>query len=476
MSLPLVIKHSGRSFRVDVDSNSTGLQFKQQLETITGVVPSRQKILVKGGQIKDDQTISSLDLKPNSTLMMLGSAGELPRAPPKLDLTPKIEDLPPPDPSGLVNTGNTCYANSTIQVLRSVPEVDKSLVKYEGPDSLLKSFGDMVKLLDKKTMTPIYFLMALREEFPQFAERDPQTGMYKQQDAEEMWTQLIEGFRRNDVKVPQAGELYDYFAGTFEEKLVNLEAENEAPQEKVEQFSKLSCHITIQTNFLRDGLLNGLTEELEKHSEELGRDAKYRLTKRISRLPKYLTVQMVRFFWRRDTREKSKILRKVSFPFVLDVCDFCTDSLRAKLLPARDALRDMENEFEDARRVAQRVRYSQIANKKDKIEDTLPLEKQKELRANVESKIDPDLAQDKSCNPFGVYDLHAVITHRGQSADSGHYIAFVRSDRDRTKWWCFNDEKVSLVEEQKIESLAGGGESDSALILLYSTPSLEPRK
>lgn len=72
-------------------------------------------------------------------------------------------------------------------------------------------------------------------------------------------------------------------------------------------------------------------------------------------------------------------------------------------------------------------------------------------------------------NPSSVYELQAIITHQGSSADSGHYQAFVKNEKDLEgeSWWKFNDNKVSSVNRDKIEALAGGGESDSALILIY---------
>lgn len=72
-------------------------------------------------------------------------------------------------------------------------------------------------------------------------------------------------------------------------------------------------------------------------------------------------------------------------------------------------------------------------------------------------------------NPSSVYELNAVITHAGSSADGGHYKAYVKdpTDLDGERWWLFNDDKVSSVNKEKIETLAGGGESDSALLLIY---------
>lgn len=59
-------------------------------------------------------------------------------------------------------------------------------------------------------------------------------------------------------------------------------------------------------------MLSGITESLngtiEKFSEELGRDAVYESKSRLERFPSYLTVQMVRFAWRRDIAKKAKIM------------------------------------------------------------------------------------------------------------------------------------------------------------------------
>lgn len=35
---------------------------------------------------------------------------------------------------------------------------------------------------------------------------------------------------------------------------------------------------------------------------------------------------------------------------------------------------------------------------------------------------------DKEMQPTGVYDLVAVLTHKGRSADSGHYVAWVKQE------------------------------------------------
>ena len=135
-------------------------------------------------------------------------------------------------------------------------------------------------------------------------------------------------------------------------------------------------------NYLYQGVREALKEEVEKQSEVLGRAALYRKTSKIARLPSYLTVNFVRFFWRRDTSKKAKILRvtwtrtlcarpqsrtraahpaestlfqhgrraqKVKFPVVLDVYDFCTDELKAQLDPLRAKFREFDDKQAEKR-------------------------------------------------------------------------------------------------------------------------------
>ena len=57
----------------------------------------------------------------------------------------------------------------------------------------------------------------------------------------------------------------------------------------------------------------------------------------MSRLPGYLTVQMVRFQFKQKDSEgiNAKILKDIKFPKMLDTFDFCSEDLRQKLIPMR---------------------------------------------------------------------------------------------------------------------------------------------
>lgn len=403
--------------------------------------------------------------------MMLGTAGELPKAPETP--TKFLEDLSDHqiaavsnNPPGLVNLGNTCYMNSTLQALRTIPELTQSLARHTTRTiDLTAELKSLYRAMDGsgRSTVPAAFLNALRNRFPQFAERGDD-GHFKQQDAEEVWAQLM--FVLKDalkVEGDDSTVVNKYLTGSFETEMKSEEAPEEAPTKGIEEFLKLNCHINISTNYLKDGLMAGLEEVVEKRSETLGRNAEYKRTKRVSRLPKYLTVQFMRFFWRRDTQKKSKILRKVVFPRELDVTDLCSEELKQKVIPVREKIVEFRKEEEDARRSAKKARLEPGAARADPI----TAEQREKYRADIEKVTDASLKADEGCNPSALYELNAIVTHQGASADSGHYQCFVKNDKEEGKWWRFNDDKVTMVDEAKIDSLAGGGESDSALILLY---------
>jgi len=69
----------------------------------------------------------------------------------------------------------------------------------------------------------------------------------------------------------------------------------------------------------------------------------------------------------------------------------------------------------------------------------------------------------------GVYELYAVLSHKGRSADSGHYVAWVKQDHNY--WLCFDDEKVKAVDDEEIKKLQGLGGADwhIAYLCFYKT-------
>lgn len=134
------MKHQGTKYDIELDPEANGETFKLQLYSLTNVEPNRQKILIKGGQLKDDTPLASLNAKPGQIFMMMGtpssdSAANLGRPTERVKF---LEDMTEEEaaqlagalPAGLQNLGNTCYFNSALQTLKSIPELNDALVKY----------------------------------------------------------------------------------------------------------------------------------------------------------------------------------------------------------------------------------------------------------------------------------------------------------------------------------------------------------
>ena len=84
--------------------------------------------------------------------------------------------------------------------------------------------------------------------------------------------------------------------------------------------------------------------EIEKFSNVLQKNAIFNRTQKVNSLPSYLCINFVRFYWKQESAVggtkagRAKILRSVMYPRVLDLYQFCSDSLKVKL----DAGRELE--------------------------------------------------------------------------------------------------------------------------------------
>lgn len=474
MSLVISIKNAGKTYEIELGDSDTGAVFKQKIQDLTQIPIERQKILVKGGKLGDDVVLSSLGLNLKAPIMVLGTPDkDLPIITPVKKVF--LEDLNEnqllkvsQEPSGLLNLGNTCYLNSSLQSIFYMKDIADKIEGYSGNQNpLISRLKGLFASMNKKQedVNPTLFLMQFRNSFPQFAEQD--RGMYKQQDAEEAYSQLLNA-------LGSTLDINDYLRVDFKVNTRCLASADEPEKISSDSTFKLNCHIDIKTNFLRDGILNSLKDSVEKFSDTLQSNTEYEITKTITRLPKYLTVHFVRFFWRRDTQKKSKILRRVQFPFELDVAEMLDESIKPQKVAIRDKLRQIEKDNTEL------VRDFKKAKKDSSLTPQQQQEEEEMKVASIKSKFKDDFTSilpdgyDATLNPSSVYDLNVVITHQGSSADSGHYQAFVRdeNDLDGEHWWKFNDNKVSSTNKEKIEQLTGGGESDSALILVYKAKGL----
>lgn len=71
-------------------------------------------------------------------------------------------------------------------------------------------------------------------------------------------------------------------------------------------------------------------------------------------------------------------------------------------------------------------------------------------------------------NFTGNYELMGVVTHKGRTADSGHYIGWVRQAEKSDRWWKFDDDTVTeIASTAEILGLKGGGDWHTAYMNFY---------
>ncbi|KAH7334508.1 cysteine proteinase [Rhizoctonia solani] len=519
-ALTVHIKHEGKQQSLQLDPEQPPSVFKEAIYQATGVPVDRMKVMIKGALLKDDNSWKGVNPKAGQIYMVIGTAGDLPKPP----STPVqfMEDMSERElasvlsmPVGLQNLGNTCYMNSTVQALRAIPELQTALDPVTGTPTtgqhrLAMALRETYKAMGKTTegFPPLILLTNLRAVFPQFGEQS-NAGHYAQQDAEECWSQMI-----NAMKIPVPGLtdgsgpspksfVEQYMMGEMRTVLKSIEDPDEPEKVTTDDMLKLNCNIDSTTNYMHNGIKEPLNGQIEKFSERLGRSAQYQQTSRISRLPSNLTVHMVRFYWRRDINKKAKIMRKVKFPFEFDALDLLTDELRAKLQPATRKLLEIEGERLERRRARRKLKNKNAQSsgsgpagtsanpsgataepeamavdepRPGDIEDEASARERE--KATIDAIIDPEIRADTGAAVHALFELTAIVTHKGASADGGHYIGWVRKsaletldesapEGDKEEWYKFDDDKVSVVTREKISTLDGGGEDSTAYLLLY---------
>ncbi|XP_038056939.1 ubiquitin carboxyl-terminal hydrolase 14-like isoform X2 [Patiria miniata] len=435
--------------------------FKAQIFALTGVQPERQKVMLKGATLKE--AWSGFKVKNGITFLVMGSAEALPEAPSEKTLF--MEDMTEEQlasafelSAGLANLGNTCYLNSTVQCLHSIPELRDSLKRFDGhinpsmvsvqpAESITAAMRELFSAMEKATdgIQPIFLLQLLHLAFPQFAEKT-EHGVLQQQDANECWVQLVrllqqqltvntngENQPTDGASASKKGFIDQYFGGKFDSSLKCVEAPEEEASKSTEQFLQLSCFISQDVKYLHTGLKNS----------------------RISRLPAYLPIQMVRFYYKEKENINAKILKDVKYPMVLDVFDLCTKELQEKLVPIRLKFKEMED---------RKLEEAQKAKQAGMKQPTLPVEESVKLLAY-------DFPDDIGSNNSGYYELQAVLTHQGRSSSSGHYVGWVRKKGE--EWIKFDDDNVTPVTSEDVLKLSGGGDWPCAYVLLYGPRRLE---
>eukprot|EP00485_Elphidium_margaritaceum_P010751 CAMPEP_0202687880 /NCGR_PEP_ID=MMETSP1385-20130828/3451_1 /ASSEMBLY_ACC=CAM_ASM_000861 /TAXON_ID=933848 /ORGANISM="Elphidium margaritaceum" /LENGTH=510 /DNA_ID=CAMNT_0049342733 /DNA_START=32 /DNA_END=1564 /DNA_ORIENTATION=+ len=484
---------------VEIKSSDTFDDIQGIIFSLTQLTPDRQKIIVAGKKVESDEDIGKL-IKNKVLITVMGSTADKSIASTKS--TQFIEEMTAEQrqkaftelPPGLTNLGNTCYLNASIQALKSASELKEHLQRSHttSPNSntMPSQLGQLMVHLDSHSdaVTPSQFVQYFRGAFPRFATRNEQ-GMWEQQDADEAYTEIVSALRQdpsfaidgsgsgtttdNEEKPAKVNIINELFEGEFESTMVCSESDAEPELNVTDKFIKLQCFIDTNTRHINDGILGGFKETLEKRSELLDRNAVWSKSKSISKLPTYISVQLVRFWWKQKAQKNTKVLRKVIFPEKWDVYGLCNDALKKSI----EKYRKLKLEKEDREREQRHaVESAAAADGKGKEQKEKEKEKEKEKgkdkdkddQANEtgnEEKMDID-DDDKLELLTGYYELCGIVTHKGRSANSGHYIGYA-NDKKRGKWLKFDDDDVTEIKSDDIKQLYGGGDFQMAFLTVF---------
>lgn len=116
-------------------------------------------------------------------------------------------------------------------------------------------------------------------------------------------------------------------------------------------------------------------------NQNVGINQIYKKESKISKLPEYVVVQMQRFFWKGESAvagtkaTKTKILRNVAFPLVLDLFNYCNDDLKKNLKVGRDyEIRQRQEEDErilSGKAIEEEEKKEGPPKKKEKVKEDL---------------------------------------------------------------------------------------------------------
>ena len=397
-------------FDVEIDTSKTVEALMETLQKLTGVPVARQTLMMRRKALKPGDAWGP-ELKPGTRFMMIGTAEALPEQPETRPEEEAVEEEVEEGRlsekelerirKGLPNLGNTCYLNACLQTLRLLPKFTSILLSAEIPA------GPGERNVTK-TIADMF------RDFPRHlnlviaALQNVNPALFKARD-------------ENGLPMQQdATEAWQFLLRAFDQTIgppisrlfeIGFEitrkcAELDKTEVDTSFDNRLPIYINEEVKQLEQGVR--MDGEIERECPELGHPVVWQEHKAIARLPPYLVCQMMRFTYKQDEKITAKLLRRVNHPKRLDTLSWLAPELR------KEVVADREN---------------------------------------------PDGNHNR-----GFYKLKAVLTHRGRSADSGHYITHVRIEE---QWFRFDDEKVTEIEEEDVDMLGGSGDWHCSILLIY---------
>jgi len=213
--------------------------------------------------------------------------------------------------TGLMNLGNTCYMNSTLQVLYSIPIFRNSFLEcvIDNPDSTMYPLALLFYKMSKTHRpytSPTDFLT-------KFFETGSISQPHSQQDAIEFYTILI-----NKLLSENLSTIYGLFQSKIQEKII--EGQSNIITTTTQLYHSISLRISGFKN-LEASLADYFKfEQIPNYfSESLNRNTTVKKISKIVESPVVLVLQLSRFSYNFERGRREKINTRFEFPDDLDI-------------------------------------------------------------------------------------------------------------------------------------------------------------
>eukprot|EP00937_MAST-01D_sp_MAST-1D-sp2_P000114 g114.t1 len=434
---------------------------------------------------------------------------------------------------GLANQGATCYMNSLLQGLFMTPEFRAAMFKWrfkpgEEGDEEAESMEDSIPFQLQRLFGMLQLTTRRAVETKDLTASFGWTSRdtFQQHDVQELARILFDKIEESFRGTPQEHLVNELYRGTMVDFVACKDCGFERSRPDpfldislvIKPFGSATLMHSVEDalrHFLKPELLDGDNQwECERCKCKV--DAFKGL--KFTQLPPLLTLQLKRFDFDFETLGRVKIHDRVSFPTVLDMNRFVSDSkAEAKKdnggcdcsgsdggggeggddgdPAAAEAGIDEAFAAEAKRQLSAEAQSSAPSSTDgqgggdstsggagggaddERVPDLVDAQgnpaphgldgKKGTPRADeADSAVEVDAQQLLRDNGPWVYELFAVLVHSG-SAMGGHYFAYIK-DLARGEWFKFNDSTVSHVNLSEVRSAYGGKSSwASAYMLLY---------